>query len=198
MNNIFFMKPVLQLTSQGNIFRQAFVWILRIIAGLLVIAALVGWVRLWIAIVELSGAGIVGGVIFQLALVVAVYTVVHTLLIRAGDIGKLPESEFTVLPIVAVFLRMIGEIYACFAVSIGVAGGIFIWFAGREAVGLIRQLRIPFISSSGGGLVGGLSMMIGSIIAGFLVLVLFYMTAEAVVVIVKIAQNTRRMADQVR
>jgi hypothetical protein len=155
----------------------------------------VAWITVWKSISEFSAEAIVGIIIFQLLFVIAVYMVVHILLIRAGNINALPDSEYTVIPIVSITLKLFGEIYASFVTVISVAGGILTWFIGSSAFYMIKK-SAPLVPSygSGEGFVGGLVFMVGGLFSAFVGLVLFYFLAEAVVVLVDIAKNIKKMS----
>jgi hypothetical protein len=141
-----------------------------------------------------------GIVIFQLLFVIALYMVVHTLFIRARDITGLPETEFYVIPIVSIALKLVGEIYACFVAVMSVAGGILIWLMGGYVFSPLQR-SIPLVPrpGNGEGFVGGLLFMGGGLFAAFVVLVLCYFLAEVVRVMADSARNikiTRQIAEQ--
>lgn len=195
MEKYFFMETVLKKISQGQFFRKAFAVALQILAVLIAIAALVAWITVWKSISGYSPEAILGIIIYQLLFVVAIYMVVHILLIRAGNINALPDSEYTVIPIVSITLKLFGEIYASFVTVISVAGGILTWFIGSSAFYMIKK-SAPLVPSygSGEGFVGGLVFMVGGLFSAFVGLVLFYFLAEAVVVLVDIAKNIKKMS----
>jgi hypothetical protein len=202
MEKYLFMEAVLEKISQGQFFRKAFAVALQVLAVVIVMAAIVAWITVWKSISGYSAEAIFGIIIFQLLFVIAVYMVVHILLIRAGNIKALPDSEYTVIPIVSITLKLSGEIYASFVTVISVAGGILTWFIGSSAFYMIkRSAPLPFFSSYGSGerFWAGLVFMAGGLFSAFVGLVLFYFLAEAVVVLVDIAKNikmTREVADQ--
>jgi hypothetical protein len=201
MEKYFFMEKVLAKISQGQFFRKAFAVALQILAVVIALAALVAWITVWKSI---SGSGysaeaILGIIFFQLLFVIAVYMVVHILLIRAGNINALPDSEYTVIPIVSITFKLFGEIYASFVTVISIAGGILTWFIGSSAFYMIKS-SAPLVPSygNGEGFWGGLVFMAGGLFSAFVGLVLFYFLAEAVVVLVDIAKNikmTRQIAE---
>ena len=193
MKKYLFMRPALQLISQGKLFSRVFAIILRVLAILIAIAGLVGFVSGWRLASKLPAVGILGLIVFQLLFVVAIYMVVHTLFIRASEIAQLPEAEFTIIPIVSIFLRLIGEVYACFVSVIAVAGGIFIWFAGRNAWYLLKDIApfIPFSGLGGTSFIGGIIFMVSGVLIAFFTLVFFYLLSELIVVLVDIAKNTK-------
>lgn len=192
MEKYLFMKPVLQLISQGYFFRKAFAMFLRALAVVTVIAGLVAWVMIWKAISGQSASQVLGIIIFQILFIIAIYMVVHVLLIRAEDIAELPDADYTVIPIVSVSLKLCGEVYACFMAVFSLAGGILIWFIGGDAFYFIRKAT-GFMPGFGHGsdFLGGLIFIVGGWLVAFFVLVVFYFLAETVVVIADIAKNTK-------
>jgi hypothetical protein len=195
MEKYFFMEAVLEKISQGQFFRKAFAVALQILAVVIVTAALVAWIIVWKSISGYSAEAIFGIIIFQLLFVIAVYMVVHILLIRAGNINALPDSEYTVIPIVSITLKLFGEIYASFVAVISVAGGILTWFIGSSALYMVKR-SAPLVPSygNGEGFWGGLVFMVGGLFSAFVGLVLFYFLAEAVVVLIDIAKNIKKIS----
>ena len=195
MEKYFFMGAVLEIISQGQFFRKAYAVTLQILAALIAIAALVSWITVWKSISAFSAEAIVGIIIFQLLFVIAVYMVIHIILIRAGNINALPDSDYIVIPIVSITLKLIGEIYASFITVISVAGGILSWFIGSGAFYMVKRpsLLIPSYGS-GEGFWGGLVFMAGGLFSAIVGLVIFYFLAELVVVLVDIARNIKKMS----
>lgn len=195
MEKYFFMGAVLEKISQGHFFRKAYAITLQILAGIIAIAALVAWISVWKSISEFSAEAIVGIIIFQLLFVIAVYMVIHIMLIRAGNINALPDSDYTVIPIASITLKLLGEIYASFITVISIAGGILSWFIGSGAFYMVKRPShfIPSYGSSE-GFWGGLVFMAGGLFSAVVCLVIFYFLAESVAVAVDIAKNIRKMA----
>lgn len=200
MDSYLFMEPVLQLIAQGKFFRKAFAVALRALACVVSIAGLVTWMSFWRFAAQASFAALLGIVIFQVLFVVALYMVAHTLFIRARDIASLPEGEFYVIPIAAIVLKLLGEIYASFVAVMSVAGGILIWLMRGFAFSLVRKAAplVPHLGD-GEGFVGGLLFMGGGLFAAFVVLVVCYFLSEAVCMMADSARNikiTRQIAEQ--
>lgn len=195
MEKYLFMAAVLEKISQGQFFRKAFAITLQILAAVIAIAALVAWITVWKSISEFSAEAIVGIIIFQLLFVIAVYMVIHILLIRAGNINELPDSDYTVIPIVSITLKLIGEVYASFVTVISVAGGVLSWFIGSGAFYMVKRpsLLIPSYGS-GEGFWGGLVFIAGGLFSAIVGLVIFYFLAESVIVAVDIARNIKKIA----
>ena len=195
MEKFLFMEAVLEKISQGQFFRKAFAITLQIMTVVIAIAALVAWITVWKSISGLSSEAIVGIIIFQLLFVIAVYMVIHIILIRAGNINALPDSDYTVIPIISITLKLIGEIYASFITVISVAGGILSWFIGSGAFYMVKRPNLIIPSyGSGEGFLGGLVFMASGLFSAIVGLVIFYFLAESVVVAVDIAKNIKKMA----
>jgi hypothetical protein len=200
MDSYLFMESVLQLIAQGRFFRKAFAVILQALAVVVFIAGLVMWMSVWRFAAQAALATLLGIIIFQLLFVIALYMVAHTLFIRARDIAQLPDGDFYVIPIAAIALKLVGEIYASFVAVMSVGGGILIWLMRGYAFPLVRKAAplVPHLGD-GEGFMGGLLFMGGGLFAAFVVLVLCYFLAEAVVVMADSARNikiTRQIAEQ--
>jgi hypothetical protein len=200
MDSYLFMESVLQLIAQGSFFRKAFAIVLRTLAIVVSIAGLLTWMSLWRVAAQAPFVALLCIVIFQLLFVVALYMVAHTLFIRARDIAALPDEDFYVIPIAAIALKLVGELYASFVAVMSVAGGILMWPMRGYAYSLVK-MAIPFVPRLGNaeGFMGGLLFMAGGLFAAFVVLVLSYFLAEAVLVLAESARNikiTRQIAEQ--
>jgi len=198
---IFFMGSVIRFISEGLLFSRVFAIVIRVQAVILAMAAIVGWFKVWRMIIDMSefgGSGIViGGIIFQILFFVGIYMVTHVQWIRASHITSLPSSDFIVIPIFSLCLRMIGEIYACITFIFGVGGCILILFSGREAGQLISFFasELPgvgdLVGNGDGTFFAAMIFLISSATFAFFVLVVFYLFAEAILVLVDIARNIR-------
>ncbi|HNW30623.1 MAG TPA: hypothetical protein PKN50_19260, partial [Spirochaetota bacterium] len=115
--------------------------------------------------------------------------IINILWYRSADIDALPQStDYIVIPVCVIFIKMVGETLGLFYVLGGLAAGIGIWIVGSVPMG------IPGLSiiAGGGGFAGGLTAIISGPILGFLLLSLFYLIAEQIGVFVDIARNTGR------
>ena len=200
MDSYLFMDAVLHLIAQGSFFRKAFAVVLRALAVIVSIAGLVTWISVWRFAARAPVVALLGVVIFQLLFIIALYMVAHTLFIRARDIAQLPDEEFYVIPVATIALKLVGEVYASFVAVMSVAGGILIWLMRGYAFSLVK-MAAPFVPrlGNGEGFMGGLLFMGGGLFAAFVVLVLSYFLAEAVVVMAESARNikiTRQIAEQ--
>jgi len=192
LTKLLFMETVLDLLSRGSFFKKVFAVVLRVVAAIAALLGLVSWISIWGVILKLNVGAILGGLIFQLGYLASVYIFVHTLLIRARQISALPESGYAIIPITSIFLKLAGELFASATIPIGIAGGIFIWFAGFEAFQLLpRFAALGLGPSAGTSFLIGILFMIVNIALAFAVLVFFYFLSEAISVQVDIAHNTR-------
>lgn len=191
MGSVFFMRPVLTAVSQGKFFSRFISAILRIVGVIVAIAGLVSWFGAWALIFKFPFIAVIGGIIFQVAYAIAIYMVVHTLFIRATDIATLPEADYNVIPIIAVFFKLLGELFASFVVPITIGAGVMLWFAGGIAYQLFGSFMRHVPLPAGGIFLSGLLMMIVGAIIAFLVMMYFYCLAEFTIVFVDIARNTR-------
>jgi predicted nucleic acid-binding Zn ribbon protein len=200
MDSYLFMESVLHLITQGSFFRKAFARVLQALAVVVSIAGLGTWMSVWRFAARAPIVAFLGIVIFQVLFVVALYMVAHALFIRARDIAALPDEEFYVIPIAAIALKLIGEVYASFVAVMSVAGGVLIWLMRGYALSLVK-MAAPFVPrlGKGEGFVGGLLFMGGGLFAAFVVLVVSYFLAEAICMMADCARNikiTRQIAEQ--
>lgn len=193
MDKVFFMKPFIENFSEKNVFTKTFATILRVLAVISIVAAFVIWILLWKVVFEIPSTGIAGGVIFQVFFLVGIYMAAHAAFLRAQNISKLKTKEYTIVPVVTVFLKLLGEIYASLTAAVALGGGILIWFAGGYGLQLLEEVP-KFIPQYGGGttFLGGLIFLIGGLVVAFFTLIAFYFLAEFFNMIVDIALNTKK------
>jgi hypothetical protein len=188
MSKLLFMRSLLDLLSRGKDCRKVAAFFLRALAVLIAVSAIVSLFLNWEALFKprpsvvfgrveeasLTGEGAIVGVVSIVMFVLALYLVIHTLLIRASDIRQAPEDEFTFIPLMAIGLKLIGEIYAGIAIVTSVIGGLLIWITADTSS--FRALRLlfdftPFTPGYRSGLIGGsgffvagLNLILGGII----------------------------------
>jgi hypothetical protein len=193
MDKIFFMKPFIENFSKKNVFTKLFAIILRILTVIALVAAVVIWILLWKLVFDIPPAGIAGGVIFQIFFLVGIYMAAHAAFIRAQDIAQLKTKEYTVVQVVIVFLKLLGEIYASLTAAVALGGGVLIWFAGGYGFELLEKVP-KFIPQYGGGatFLGGVIFLIGGLAVAFFTLIVFYFSAEFFRMVMDIALNTKK------
>jgi hypothetical protein len=203
-----FMGHVLVSISDGILFKRVFSIILRVLSIIVALGSLYIWIRLWGGIFHLGGFfPSIGGIIFQIILLITIAMVTHVIWLRAESIAALPRADFTVIPIASILLKLVGEVYASVLVPLSIGGGIALWFGGGNLMYRMSYLTgsLPgiryFLGPGSGSFLGGLYFMIGGVILSFLILVMFSLMAELLVVAVDIAKNlkiTREIAEGYR
>ena len=179
MEKYFFMKPLLALLARGSFFKKLVSLTLRISAAVVILGSLATFFKAGKVVFELPASGIMGGILFQLFFIVAIYAVVHILLIRARDIDNLSDEKIIALPIGAILLKMVGEIYASFVGLLAVGGGVFVWFTGRKIEAILKPVPSFFPPmGSDPNFMGGIEFMLGGILISLGVLIGAYILAE--------------------
>ncbi len=201
MEKFLFARAFLNLASKGSFFRKIIAVALRVGAILIAIGGIVAFVQILNVVMKMPSSTILGGLIFELFLLVALYVVVHISWIRAGDIERLPESKFNVIPIVALLIKITGEIYSCAGAILAIGAGIFIWFAGQGTGFFLQQFLpiSPFMTSSSQAFTAGLLVMVYGVIICFSILIFSYFTSELILLGAQIERNTYsilQVADQ--
>jgi len=129
-------------------------------------------------IFDLPASGILGGIVFQVFFVLAIYAVVHGLFIRARNVDALSGGEYNMFPLAAILVRAAGEAIAAFISLIAMGGGVYVWFTGK-GVGTILTSPPNFMPLFGDTtFMGGIEFMVGGVLSAILVVVISYLAAE--------------------
>lgn len=183
MENYFFMKHVLNWLAEPRRLNRLLAITLRVLAALIVPASLVTFFKAGKVIFALPASGILGGIVFQIFFVLAVYAVVHGLFIRARNIDALPGGEYNMFPLGAVLLRAAGEAVAAFISLVAVGGGIYVWFTGK-GIGTILNPPPKFLPLFGDAtFMGGIEFMVGGVLSAILTVVVSYLAAEGLLLL---------------
>jgi len=187
MENYFFMRTVLNWLAESRRFNRLLAITLRVLAALIVPFSLVTFFKAGKVIFALPASGILGGVVFQIFFVLAVYAVVHGLFIRARNIDALPGGEYNMFPLAAILIRAAGESMAAFISLVAVGGGIYVWFTGK-GIGTILNPPPKFLPLFGDAtFMGGIEFMVGGVLSAILVVVVTYLAAEGLQLLSKTA-----------
>ena len=199
MENYFFMRTVLKWLAEPRQLNRLLAITLRVLASLIVPFSLVAFFKAGKVIFDLPASGILGGIVFQMFFVLAIYAVVHGLFIRARNIDALPGGEYNMFPLVAILLRAAGEAIAAFISLVAVGGGIFVWFTGK-GVGTILNPPPNFLPLFGDTtFMGGIEFMVGGVMTAIMVIVVTYLAAEGLQLISEAAarlQESRRVVSE--
>ncbi|HOC90991.1 MAG TPA: zinc ribbon domain-containing protein [bacterium] len=189
---MFFMPKVIEVLSQGNLFKNMCSIVMRIIALLVGIVGFFMWCALWMSIKDLQGFQVVGLLLHQCVYVVFIYMVVHTLIIHAEKIMALHEADFVVIPIISRVFKLMGDL----SVIMFVYWGAFIFLIG-SSVG--AQFGGGLMSAAGGGETSLAALMFSLVIfavcvmVGLLSLLFHYWLSELTVVLADMAINLKKM-----
>lgn len=205
MQQYLFIPKALEKVAERDFFTRTVAWSIRVFAVLFALGALIGWFQLWKAVFDMNGAAILGGVLFQLCFVIGAYMALHVLWLRAADVEGLTVDEYRVIPVLPLVLRMLGEMLASLALTMGLGKGLLQLFVDQTRLGDRTVSAIPGIGWEHGFLVelfggqGGISSFINAILhilggaVGAVVwLVLFYLLAEAVTLLLNMARDLKR------
>lgn len=186
---VFFMKPLLERFDNGRFFKRAFAIYLYILASMIGLAGIVGWVIAWAGILAaaewIGVAGVISGLFMQIVSLIGLYMLIHTIILRAENVNALPDGRFTLIPIASISLRLVGELIAIVVVTTSVAAGVTSILIGSTG-------RFGLFSDMLGLGVGGLIGALGGLVLAFFLLAFFYYMAEVVKVLAEIAINTRK------
>lgn len=190
IEKILLIRPFLKKISEGNFFTKIFSWFLKILAVLALIGFLLVSFKLWEGVFSVFDIKVFFVCLFmEIIMIAMIFIIINILLIRSIEIDALPLStDYTVIPIFVIVVKMLGEMLAVYFTLMGLGAGIAIWI-----VGSVPPL-FPGMGQmgSGGGVAGGFIAVILGPIVGFLMLSVSYLIAEQIGVFVDIARNTKR------
>jgi hypothetical protein len=190
----FFFYPVLQALGNGKIIRKSVAVGLQVLAVLSLLGGAYLLVQILKLAFQLPTDGTVGGLLFAIVFLGMILAIAQVFWYRARSVLELGESPFTVIPIVSILFRTIGEVYATLGFSIAVGGCLFIWFSKTNPSVLLGALSGLLPSASGeASFLGGLTFLVYLSLASFVALILFYFLAESSIVLVDVAKHVRML-----
>ncbi|HJW81490.1 MAG TPA: hypothetical protein VJ396_04525 [Acidiferrobacterales bacterium] len=193
------MRTVLNWLAEPRHLNRLLAITLRVLAALIVPFSLVTFFKAGKVIFDLPASGILGGIVFQMFFVLAIYAVVHGLFIRARNIDALPGGEYNMFPLAALLVRAAGEAIAAFISLVAVGGGIYVWFTGK-GVGTILNPPPKFLPLFGDTtFMGGIEFMVGGVLSAILVVVITYLAVEGLQLLTEAAgrmQASRRTTSE--
>lgn len=191
MEKYLFVRPLLGLIAQPRFFCRLVSIALRACAALVVLFSLATFFHVGKLTFELPAQAIPGAVLFEIFFVLAIYAVVHVLLIRARDIDQLQAGEFFALPLAAVVTRLLGEAYAAFVSLVGIGGGVFVWFTGQAIAKVFNPLLRALFPAlrDDPSFMGGIEFMVSGVLVGLAALIVAYAVSEALVLLARAANR---------
>lgn len=191
MPKLLIVPALLRLISEGSLFKQVFAWLLR----LWTVAAVVAGI--WLSIELWRGGGsssqaIFGQLVFQVALVVALYLVAHLSWVRSQDVAAMPQiAGEVIIPLTRLLLRLGGELYASLMAVLGTGGALMIWISAGEARPDLAELRVLLSGTGGDPFPAGLAMLLTGLALAALGLLGGYLASELLGLLCAIESNTR-------
>ena len=178
MENYYFMRVVLNWLAEPRHFNRLMAVTLRTVAVLVVPLSLVTFFKAGKVIFDLPASGILGGIVFQVFFILAIYGVVHGFFIRARDIDTLSGSDYNMFPLAALVIKAVGEAFAIFVAMVAIGGGFFVWFTGKGVNAILMPLPgfLPVFGDT--TFMGGIQFMVGGLLSAILVLGLAYLASD--------------------
>jgi len=178
MENYFLMRSIIKWLAVPRQFNRLLAITLRVLAALIIPFSLVTFFKAGKLIFDLPASGILGGIVFQMFFVLAIYAVVHGLFIRARNIDALPGGEYNMFPLTAILVRAAGEAIAAFISLVAVGGGIYVWFTGKGVATILNPPPkfMPLFGDT--TFMGGIEFMVGGVLSAILVVTVAYLIAE--------------------
>lgn len=191
MPKLLVVPALLRLISEGSLFKQVFAWLLRLWTASAIVAGI------WLSIELWRGGGassqaIFGQLVFQVALVVALYLVAHLSWVRAQDVAAMPQiAGEVIIPLTRLLLRLGGELYASLVAVASTGGALMIWISAGEARPELAELRVLLPSTGGDPFPAGLAMLLTGLASAALGLLGGYLASELLGLLCAIESNTR-------
>lgn len=132
-----------------------------------------------------------GLTIFLVVYLLSAVCQIQILLYRAKSILALENSQYTVVPVVSLLLRGMGESAATGICFLGFGATLAIWVSKQNPLGLVgMNMLMPSFNTSD-YVLAGVVMLFWSFLLAFLLLIVFYFLAEVSHASVDIAMNIR-------
>lgn len=196
MEKFLFMRPLLERLGDGRFCYRAAAIVLRVIAATIVLFSLVTFFSAGRLIFDLPSHAILGGVLFEVFFVLAIYATVHVLLLRAADIDKLEVHEYYALPLGAKLVQLVGEAYAAFVSLVAIGAGAFVAFTNLSASKVLNPLVRGLFPSlrEDTTLMGGIEFVASGLLVAFAALVLAYVLSQLLALAARMARPAASVA----
>ncbi len=200
MSKLTFLFPVLDALSDGRIIRKSIALALRVFGVLGALSGLIAFVVILKNSFDRSVAAetTVGTLLMWLVLLAGLAGIIQICFYRSRTVAELGDAPFTVIPIVSILFRWLGEVYATMLASLGVGGCLFMWIANVHPLaylGALGALAPAFRPSISSAFLSGVLWLAAMTLAAFVALLAAYFAAEGILVVVDIARNLRTLVD---
>jgi len=187
----FFMAPLLNRLGQPEFFCRLMAVTLRVAAALIVLLSLTVVFKVGKITFELTHNRVLGGILFELFFIVAVYAAVHAIVIRARDIEQVKGLESYSISVLMLLLRLTGEAYFAFVALLSIGGGVFVWFTNQSLANVLGPLvraLFPGVADDS-TFMGGIELMASGTLIGLGVLIVCYAASQALALLVRPVRN---------
>jgi hypothetical protein len=187
----FFMGPLLERLEQPEFFCRLISIVLRGMAALIVLLSLTIFFKVGKITFGLTPDRVLGGILFEVAFVLAVYAAVHAILIRAEQVKAIKAVESYSIAVLAILVRLVGEAYCAFVGLMAIGGGLFVWFTGQKlgsALGPVLPNLFPHVTDES-TFMGGIEFVAGGWLVALAVLVVTYAASQALALLIRPARN---------
>lgn len=195
-----FLFPLLRALNDGRVLRGATGVSLGLCAVLVGLAGLVAFVGVLKASFSpgTSGEATLGGLLAAAIVLVGTVAAVQVLRFHVAELERLSLARFVVIPIASLIFRVIGELYAVGSLALGLSAFAMLTIA--PSLAFSAGLGFPFMPGlpTSGGALAGVTAFGSTAILGFAVLMLFYLFAEAAVVVADSANQLNAISTFLR
>ena len=180
LKKLFAIQPILDQLRAGRVMMMVLGGLWRLIAVGAILGLLGTWVALWQLMEYAKFMGGLALIISQIFFLYAIGLAARTLFLRATEITLAPDSDYVVIPVIAQFIRTIGEVALIVCAVMSVPVLLTTWF--KAPIIPLYFFRNAFFD----GIIG----FFLSFVVGFGVLVVTQLISEWVLAIFSIANDT--------
>jgi len=177
------IQPLLARLKTGRVIKQALSILYRIVAVVMGLALFVFWFQTWRFIGELNFFGGLAFLIWQVSFPYAVFLAIKTLYLRAREIRDYPDSDYVMVPVIAMLTKTNGEMVFIFLAVMSIPAMLLTWLGGSTITYLVGFLDVGNIFFA------GIFAFLMSWFFGFLVLILTQFLAEWTLALFSIAND---------
>ncbi|MBN1669939.1 MAG: hypothetical protein JXR37_02825 [Kiritimatiellae bacterium] len=181
------LDAILKALSSGALVRKTLGTFFQVAAVVLGLFLLVKWFPAWGFMRALGFFGWIGYAIWQLVFLYAAFLAVKVLFIRAGEVKSLPDSDYVVMPIVAILFKALGEMAFVALGVMSVPAMILRWLGGEPVRFMFQQVPIQ------NAFLAGIFLLAGFWVLGFFAVVATRLSAEWTLAIFSIANDVNRL-----
>lgn len=176
------IRPMLGALGRGAVIRATLGTAGQVLSVLIGLGLLVHWVYAWRTIAILGFFGTLAFIVWQAAYLLAAFLALKVLFVRSAEIKALPDSDFTVLPIMVVLIKAMGEMSFVFLAVMSAPLLLLLWLGGD---GLLHAFGL----ATDKNFLAGIAGFVFAWLAAFGSLLLAYFTAEWTMALFSIAND---------